>query len=98
MTPESDLKKKIKDFLDDRGAFWSMVTGGAYSKPGDPDMVVCYKGHYIAIEAKAPNGVQSPEQKTRQKQIEKTHGIYILAYSVRDVERELNSIDSGLYG
>ncbi len=92
MTPESELKRDIKRLLEARGAFWSMVTGGPYSKPGDPDIIACYKGRYIGIEAKSAHGVQRPEQIIRQKQIEAAGGIYILAYSVKAVEDCLDSI------
>lgn len=69
------------------------MTGGAYSKPGDPDLVVCYRGLYIGIEAKTPDGVQSRIQKTRQAQIEEAGGVYLLARSVDDVRRFIESLD-----
>ena len=85
MTPEGRLKKDIKALLTQCGAFWSLIPGGAYAKIGDPDMVVCYKGRYIAIEAKAGDGVQSKWQKTRQAEIEAAGGLYILPRSVEAV-------------
>jgi len=85
MTPEGALKKAIKAQLDECGAFWSMVPEGSYAKTGDPDMIACYKGCYIAIEAKTPTGVQSNWQKLRQQQIENANGFYILARTVDDV-------------
>lgn len=85
MTEESEIKRKIKKYLDSVGAFWSAVTGGAYSKPGDPDLIACFRGRYIAIEAKTPRGVQSPIQKRRQREIMEAGGVYILARSVEDV-------------
>lgn len=84
MTPEGKLKKDIKAALDQCGAFWSMIPGGAYAKIGDPDMIACYKGCYIAVEAKAGT-VQSDWQKLRQQQIEAANGIYLVAESVEDV-------------
>ena len=85
MTPEGALKKAIKELLTDCGAFWSMIPEGSYAKTGDPDMVACYKGCYIGIEAKTPTGVQSDWQKLRQQQIESANGFYILARKVDDV-------------
>ena len=93
MTPEGELKKAIKTLLDEQGAFWSMIPGGAYAKIGDPDMVVCYKGRYIAIEAKTPVGRQSNWQKLRQEQITAAGGLYILARSVEDVKEVLEKIE-----
>lgn len=84
-TPESVLKRDIKDYLKSIGAYWSMVAGGAFAKTGDPDMIACWQGRYYAIEAKTPTGRQSQWQKIRQKQIEEAGGAYILARSVDDV-------------
>lgn len=94
MTPEGALKKAIKEYLNSVGAFWSMIPGGAYAKIGDPDMVVCYKGRYVAIEAKTPTGKQSNWQQLRQREIERSGGIYILARKVDDVKSVIESIDS----
>ena len=59
---EADLKKKIKRLIEDRGGFWSAVKGGEYSKPGDPDIIACYRGYFIAIEGKSATGSPSEEQ------------------------------------
>ena len=93
MTPEGKLKKAIKEYLDSIGAFWSMIPGGAYAKIGDPDMVVCYRGRYVAIEAKTPTGVQSEWQKTRQRQIEEAGGLYVLARKLDDVKQAMASLE-----
>lgn len=69
-----------------------MVTGGPFSKPGDPDMVVCYRGVYLAIEAKTPTGRLREDQKIRQKEIEAAGGIYLVARYVEDVEDALRRI------
>ena len=92
MMPEAEIKKKIKDYLKEKGAFWSAVKGGAHTKPGDPDLIVCYKGKFIGIEAKTPTGVQSPMQKLREQQIKDAGGIYILARSVDDVKEGLKDL------
>ena len=85
MTPEGELKKKLKAVLSECGAYWAMIPEGAYAKTGDPDMLVCYKGCFIGIEAKTAVGTQSEWQKLRQQQIEQANGFYVLARSVDDV-------------
>lgn len=90
------MKRDLKILLTERGAFWSAVAGGAYSKQGDPDLIACYKGRFIAIEGKTYNGTQSQWQKTRQTQIEHAGGIYILARNVDAVRDVLDSIDKPL--
>lgn len=86
------MKKAIKEYLNGVGAFWSMIPGGAYAKTGDPDMIVCYMGRYIAVEAKTPEGVQSQWQKLRQSQIEEAGGIYVLARSVEQVKEVIENV------
>ena len=93
MTPEGRIKTDIRRFLTDSGAFWSNVQGGPGSKPGDPDIVACYKGRYIGREAKSEKGVQSQIQKVRESEIIKAGGIYEVVRSVDDVKRVLESID-----
>lgn len=93
MTPESKLKKDIKAHVEGRGGHYTPVTGGPYGRPGEPDGIVCYKGMYVAVEAKTYEGTQSTIQKLRQKQIEAAGGIYILARSVEDVAKILDEID-----
>lgn len=92
-TPEAKLKSDIRRYLEGRGAFWSNVQGGPGSKPGDPDIVICYKGRYIGIEAKSPVGRQSPIQKVRMKEIRDAGGIYEIVRKVEDVERILGEIE-----
>lgn len=92
-TPEQRIKKEIKVYLESVGAFWSCVQGGAFSKPGDPDIVVCYRGMYIGIEAKTKTGKVSDIQKFRHQQIEEAGGIVIVARSVDDVKEVIESVD-----
>lgn len=91
-TPESRLKSDIKTYLKGVGAYWCMIQGGAFSKPGDPDMIACVNGRFIAIEGKTYEGTQRPMQVLRQQQIEESGGIYILARTVDDVRRVVESV------
>lgn len=93
MTPESKLKRALKNLLNERGAYWCAVAEGAYAKPGDPDIIACYKGWFIAIEAKTYEGVQSDWQKLREKEIARAGGLYRLVRSVDDLLEVLDAID-----
>lgn len=88
-TQEQLIKKDIKTYLTGIGAFWSIVQGGSYSKPGDPDIVACVKGRYVGIEAKTPTGKLSELQKVRGAEIEKAGGIWMVVTSKEAVDREL---------
>lgn len=66
-TPESRVKDKVKKTLNAFGVYYFMPIGGMYSKIGVPDIVCCYKGHFVAIECKAgknkPTALQERELK-----------------------------------
>lgn len=53
MTPEGIVKKKIKDILQSKGAYYTMPIGTGYGAAGVPDFVICYRGRFIGVEAKA---------------------------------------------
>lgn len=86
-TPESVFKQEIKKYLRTfPGIFFHSVPGANFGKNGVPDIVVCYKGRYIGIEAKTYEGVFSEWQKTRKTQIEAAGGIAIFARSLDDIK------------
>lgn len=93
MTPESKLKRALKDLLNERGAYWSAIAGGPYAKPGDPDIVACYKGMFIAIEAKTYEGSQSEWQRHREKQIRDAGGTYLVIRNVDQLASFLDVLD-----
>jgi hypothetical protein len=56
MTPEAKVKKQIRKILDELDAYYAMPIGSAYGNTGVPDFLVCYRGKFIGIEAKAGKG------------------------------------------
>jgi len=56
---------------------------------GSPDIFAVVEGQIYGIEVKSPKGKQSKNQKWYQEAFELAGGIYILAYSIDDVERDL---------
>ena len=90
MTPEGKIKKEMRDWLSVHGIYYANVAGGAFSKPGDPDIIADVNGHFLAIEAKTKTGRQSEYQKVCQRQVEESGGMYIVARSVEDVIDAVN--------
>lgn len=93
MTPESKLKKELKKLLNERGAYWCSVAEGTYAKPGDPDIIACYKGTFIGIEAKTYEGSQSEWQKLRELMITRAGGVYAIIKSVEALSELLDGLD-----
>ena len=56
MTPEAKVKKRIKETLDSMGAYFLQPIGTGFGSNGAPDIVACYKGFFIGVEAKAGKG------------------------------------------
>lgn len=90
---ESRIKAEIHKALERRGAYWAPIPQGSYGKPGDPDMIVCYKGRFIGMEGKTPVGRLSPIQEHRGRQIEAAGGIFAVVRSVDDAMRVLDAVD-----
>lgn len=55
MTPEGKIKKRVKEILDEVGAWYCMPVGSGYGKSAIPDFIICYQGYFLAIETKAGN-------------------------------------------
>ena len=78
MTPEGKVKKQVKKILDDFGAYhFSPLTAG-YGRSGVPDIIVCYKGRFIAIECKAGKGKLTALQEYNIEQIKRNQGLAIV--------------------
>ena len=55
-TPESKVKKRVRDLLDKLGIYHFMPPANGFGRAGIPDIIGCMDGHFIAIECKAGKG------------------------------------------
>ena len=55
-TPESKVKKRVKEILKNLGAYYVMPVTSGYGNSGAPDFLVCYQGKFIGLECKAGKG------------------------------------------
>lgn len=86
---ETKLQKEIQKYLKSLGAYCFKVHGSIYMRAGIPDIIVCHKGHFIGIEVKDGDNTTSALQLAHGQLIQKAKGIFIIAYSVGDVRKEL---------
>lgn len=84
---ETNLQKKIQEYLVSKGAYEFKVHGSAYMKAGIPDIISCYKGRFIGIECKVGKNKMSKVQEEHRDQILAAGGIHILAYKLEDVQK-----------
>ena len=53
MTPEAKTKASVRKVLDEFDAYYFFPPANGYGRAGIPDIIVCYRGQFIAIEVKA---------------------------------------------
>lgn len=91
---ETNLQRKVQEYLVSKGAYEFKVHGSAYMKAGIPDIISCYKGLFIGIECKVGKNKMSKLQEEHRDQILKAGGIHILAYELDDVKKIIDKIDN----
>lgn len=100
MTPEGKVKAKVKNILNQRGAFWYMPMGTPlYSRNGIPDFLVCYKGVFIGIETKAGRGKTTKLQQMELQKIADAGGVGLVVNetNVYKVAAIIDAIDNGTW-
>jgi hypothetical protein len=55
-TPEAKVKDQIKKILNEHNIYYAMPHGAGFGNAGVPDFLCCWKGKFLAIEAKANGG------------------------------------------
>lgn len=90
---EKNIENKIKSYLKSKGAYCIKYHGNQFSQVGVADLLVCYKGRFLAIEIKNETGKTSPLQEANILMVKRAGGISFVARSVEDVERIIEDID-----
>ncbi len=90
---ESDLIKKIAEYLKTvPNLFFWKEHGGMYGTAGIPDIIICYKGKFIALECKVGRNTPTVLQTQTIKQITKAGGLAMVISSVESVKSVINGI------
>jgi len=91
---EKDLIKAIGAYLKTvPGLFFWKEHGGMYGTAGIPDVIVCYKGRFIAFEAKVGYNKPTVLQEQTINQINKAGGCATVVTSVAAVKEVLAAFD-----
>jgi Holliday junction resolvase len=90
---EKSIRDAIVRYLRRVGA-WHVVTTGV-GRSGVPDLLVCYRGYFVALEVKKPvGGKVSKLQAIEIKRIDKAGGEAQVVTSLEDVEAIIAKIDA----
>ena len=75
MTPEKKVKNEVVKMLKlYKNLYYFYPVMGGYGAAGIPDIVVCYRGYFIAVECKAGKGKTTALQDKNLRDIEKAGG------------------------
>ena len=92
---EKDIIAAIRQYLATLGEdvfFWK-EHGSPYGTSGVPDIICCYKGRFLGLEAKLPGGRLTALQKQALEKINRAGGIARRVESVDDVKAVIAQAD-----
>ena len=93
---ERDIIIDIKIYLTSLGSdvfFWK-EHGGPYGTSGIPDIICCYKGRFLGLEAKLPGGKLTALQRRALDKINAAGGIGRRVETVDDVKAVIAQADA----
>jgi Holliday junction resolvase len=80
MTPEKKVKNKVVQILKQYGAYYFFPATYGYGRSGVPDVICCYRGHFIGIECKAGSNVPTAIQERELHSIEVAGGTALVIH------------------
>lgn len=93
MTPEAKVKKKVVQVLKEMGAYYFYPVTGGYGRSGVPDIILCYRGHFVGIECKSGTNKPTPLQEKNLEDIRTAGGITLVVN-----EDNVSSVSKILFG
>lgn len=73
-TPEKKVKREVAKVLDAYNVYYFYPATGGFGRSGVPDIVACFKGHFIGIECKAGKNTTTALQDRELEKIEAAGG------------------------
>lgn len=93
---ESAFKAKCADWLKSQSHVWFFkVFGNGIQEGGVPDFIICYRGRFVAIELKRPDGQGTLErrQEAQLRRIGEAGGVAVVVDSFEEFKRVFDRID-----
>lgn len=91
---ESDLIRKISEYLKTvPNLFFWKEHGGMYGTAGIPDLIVCYKGRFIAFECKVGKNKPTALQAITIGQIVAAGGYAVVVRTVDEVRKTISAFE-----
>lgn len=96
-TPEVKVKKLIRKILDEYGVYYFFPATHGFGRSGVADIICCYRGRFIAIEAKAGKGKTTALQERELQRVKDAGGFSLVVNETNlgDVVLILEEITNG---
>lgn len=91
MTPEGELKKQVKAYLEERGAYWFMPVQFGMGA-ATVDFLCCVRGRFVAIETKIWPRKPTARQLRCLKLVRDAGGLGFVAYDLHNVHASLKGL------
>lgn len=92
-TPEGKVKDAIRKVLKEYNIWYFMPSANGFGKVGIPDFICCWKGKFLAIEAKAKGKREetTANQKLRIEEIQVADGLAIVVDDIQQLKEFINA-------
>ena len=92
ITPETKVKRKVTQILNQYECYFFFPASNGFGRAGIPDIIVCYRGQFIAIECKAGKNTTTALQRRELSTIEKAGG-YSLVINESNIDQVIAVLD-----
>ena len=94
---ESQFSREVTQYLESKGAIVNNQTGSMFSKVGVSDLLVCYKGFFIALELKTGRYTADPLQISYLQKVRDAGGFgLLLRDNIHELMVLLHCIENGI--
>jgi hypothetical protein len=96
MNPETAFQNKVINyFKEEKRGYWIKIHVSSYQSKGEPDIIGCYRGFFVAIELKRPDGKGKVAklQEVKLRRIKENGGFGIVAKDLEEVKDILKKVD-----
>lgn len=90
-TPEGRIKTQIRKYARSNGVICISANAGIYEQEGIPDLIMCIRGRFVAVEVKVPGGKLRPSQESRIPIMRQQGAIVLIVTSLNDLKDQLDS-------
>lgn len=90
---ESEIISQIREYLKTiEGCFFWKEHGSQFGQAGIPDLIICHKGRFIALEVKAEKGKTTTLQEVALRRIRRAGGTAEVVRSIDDVKAVIEKL------